>query len=303
MKSYLSISFWSIVSIFFVGSAQAVVAPYYAHGDVSALKGDLSVIERDSQVSTGALSVSGGSKWWCEVSNPTCGIVVNPGASSAWGEVSVNPVTGTLGARAGSLRYGNNGGYGEAYGYMSQVFSVGTDGTLLPGDSVSVDANMLLQGIIESQSILGSVAGMVLLNHYDSAYKYRNFDGTLVDHMPLSTFQDIFFSPTDLFPLLLGSVQHSAFLPTSLVNFSGSTSVNVNVGDVLIMETMLFVENHLGYSDNLGESWTDFQNTLTSALTTTTPGATLNAVPVPAAAWLFGSGLIGLIGVARRKKA
>jgi len=29
----------------------------------------------------------------------------------------------------------------------------------------------------------------------------------------------------------------------------------------------------------------------------------VNAVPVPAAVWLFGSGLIGLIGVARRKKA
>ena len=29
----------------------------------------------------------------------------------------------------------------------------------------------------------------------------------------------------------------------------------------------------------------------------------LSAVPVPAAAWLFGSGLIGLIGIARRKKA
>jgi len=27
----------------------------------------------------------------------------------------------------------------------------------------------------------------------------------------------------------------------------------------------------------------------------------ISAVPVPAAAWLFGSGLIGLIGVARRK--
>ena len=27
------------------------------------------------------------------------------------------------------------------------------------------------------------------------------------------------------------------------------------------------------------------------------------AVPVPAAAWLFGSGLLGLIGIARRKKA
>ena len=31
--------------------------------------------------------------------------------------------------------------------------------------------------------------------------------------------------------------------------------------------------------------------------------ADVNAVPVPAAAWLFGSGLLGLVGVARRKKA
>ena len=28
-----------------------------------------------------------------------------------------------------------------------------------------------------------------------------------------------------------------------------------------------------------------------------------SAVPVPAAVWLFGSGLLGLVGVARRKKA
>ena len=30
---------------------------------------------------------------------------------------------------------------------------------------------------------------------------------------------------------------------------------------------------------------------------------TVSAVPVPAAVWLFGSGLISLIGIARRKKA
>jgi len=28
-----------------------------------------------------------------------------------------------------------------------------------------------------------------------------------------------------------------------------------------------------------------------------------NPVPVPAAVWLFGSGLIGLVGVARRKRS
>jgi hypothetical protein len=31
--------------------------------------------------------------------------------------------------------------------------------------------------------------------------------------------------------------------------------------------------------------------------------ADVSAVPVPAAVWLFGSGLLGLVGVARRKKA
>ena len=31
--------------------------------------------------------------------------------------------------------------------------------------------------------------------------------------------------------------------------------------------------------------------------------STLSAVPIPAAVWLFGSGLLGLVGVARRKKA
>jgi hypothetical protein len=36
---------------------------------------------------------------------------------------------------------------------------------------------------------------------------------------------------------------------------------------------------------------------------TTTDTLTESSVPIPAAVWLIGSGLIGLIGIARRKKA
>jgi len=37
-------------------------------------------------------------------------------------------------------------------------------------------------------------------------------------------------------------------------------------------------------------------------LTNSTYGTDVSAVPVPAAVWLFGSGLIGLVGLVKRKK-
>jgi hypothetical protein len=37
--------------------------------------------------------------------------------------------------------------------------------------------------------------------------------------------------------------------------------------------------------------------------TTVDIGVTVNSVPIPAAVWLFGSGVIGLIAMAKRNKA
>lgn len=74
-----------------------------------------------------------------------------------------------------------------------------------------------------------------------------------------------------------------------------------------------------GYTDDSGanwsataESWTEILPTIWAIEYAYNPGvvktaflkvAHVSLVPVPAAVWLFGSGLIGLIGIARRKKA
>ena len=57
---------------------------------------------------------------------------------------------------------------------------------------------------------------------------------------------------------------------------------------------------------NVGAAWTAFDGTPYSEkfnITVNGTAAPPAVIPVPAAVWLFGSGLIGLVGVARRKKA
>ena len=66
--------------------------------------------------------------------------------------------------------------------------------------------------------------------------------------------------------------------------FTNRNGLSIGLGD--INEQLAFHND--GFVDNAGSA---FHLVSTSA------------VPVPAAVWLFGSGLIGLIGVARRKKA
>lgn len=60
-------------------------------------------------------------------------------------------------------------------------------------------------------------------------------------------------------------------------------------------------------AENLLGLWDACETNCLSGITAMRPGdvhtfAKFSAVPVPAAVWLFGSGLLGLIGVARRKK-
>lgn len=51
-----------------------------------------------------------------------------------------------------------------------------------------------------------------------------------------------------------------------------------------------------------GDYWTGFNNVQFSEVFNVTV-TSVSAVPVPAAVWLFGSGLLGLVGVARRRRS
>ena len=74
----------------------------------------------------------------------------------------------------------------------------------------------------------------------------------------------------------------------------------INATNIVLSGTGIISSTDAGLDDSFG-SWSFGAN---SAGTNFTWNSASNAVvPVPAAVWLFGSGLVGLVGMARRKKA
>ncbi len=80
------------------------------------------------------------------------------------------------------------------------------------------------------------------------------------------------------------------------VNTSGSMTFDLNPGDDFYIVTSMGARSVDGFADG----WGTF--TMTFDDDTGLTAATVSAVPVPAAVWLFASGLIGLAGIARRQK-
>lgn len=78
---------------------------------------------------------------------------------------------------------------------------------------------------------------------------------------------------------------------------SDSFTITLNPGDTFYLWASLFAQS-------AGQGTADAANTLSLYFTDSTnlTPASVAAVPLPAAFWLFCSGVLGLIGVARRKK-
>jgi hypothetical protein len=87
---------------------------------------------------------------------------------------------------------------------------------------------------------------------------------------------------------------------TTLTNATAGGSLDITGGDFIIGAYTAAT----GWVGGTGLMTGD--NIYTVSFTDTIPGASVvvdvSTVPVPAAAWLFGSGLLGLVGVARRRR-
>ena len=87
-------------------------------------------------------------------------------------------------------------------------------------------------------------------------------------------------------------------LQTTLTGLSSDNSISVFDYSYYRKPTDWVVGDAFHSSDVI-QSSTGFQSIIWADLTL----SSVNPVPVPSAIWLFGSGLLGLVGVARRKKA
>jgi len=171
-------------------------------------------------------------------------------------------------------------GYSTAFGVQGYTYS---------GSTTTIYLDVSLHGSVEDNA--------------GSAYKSNNLSASVAVLMGNSL---------DWYPSYGTLVYEVSTLPVvGEVNVGITSGIDVTATDVieLILEDgdeFFVVAQMSAYSNNgYVDAWNtlmmgfndEFGNAADAGLT----AASVSAVPVPAAVWLFGSGLLGLVGIARRR--
>lgn len=115
----------------------------------------------------------------------------------------------------------------------------------------------------------------------DDAFNFNGYDSITIN-----------VSAGELLDFSFQSANASALTPVDNSSGTNLEGLGIMTGDSELNSLEQLV---LAYNDNRISGDADYDDMLVRA--------DFSAVPVPAAAWLFGSGLLGLIGAARRRKA
>jgi len=247
----------------------------------------------------------------------------------------------TIGAAVAGGLWGEftNGGIGSNYAYV--VGDQTTTTEPLPAHNYQAEASFnvgALTPVLRAEAFADDLTPMSDPNITGEAYglqTYQNISGTTQTYTlnlsldgdvlkaPGSSYIDAevgIFTGTDIFAeasscgvgakewmagfssWICGSRLETGFTPSIEIAVDGakslvdSVSFDIAAGDTFTIYAELTALTFGGHADafsTLGMTFDDISNL--AAL------GPMQAVPVPAAVWLFGSGLVGIIGVARRK--
>ncbi len=172
---------------------------------------------------------------------------------------------------------------GSSGGASGWVIDPSALGATLGGNGPVAQAQ---QGEVQLSAGESDIAGA---SHRNSGYFQDSYSLTLADNSAVTI---------DLQDKAAGSLFNIEKLSLSLTDSSGNTVAQAGEGDNFTT-SMLQAGDYKVSVTGLSQA---LKGGVYSAMFRTT-GAQTSAVPIPAAAWLFGSALITMVGVARRKKA
>ncbi len=278
-------------------NASAYIAPYYSYGETWVHDYSISTFPYETDTfegPSGGSALAGSDIWnWGNV-------VIEVGDYAQGGKIIVNPGTGIMKGQTETFGYGAITGSATASGYMSQAFRVTSDGSLNIGDSVSVQANFALDGEFSGPG-RGNVKGIVFLNKVDNSNQDMYYHSN--DYLDFGLADQIYWEDDITTNAMLGLIYFAEYktgVAGFSIDFNETIEADVSVGDIVLIETMLWIETNAISTDGVQYSHADFDNTLSSQLSSLTAGATLEPVPVPSSILLLLPGIMILFGIKRK---